>query len=141
MIEPALKNRLLNSWKSIKQITGNPANPGYQINQRRGWNIQNQFISFSQFCEYVIENLGPPPRPGSKLCRKDHKKDFAPGNIVWADSTFIGTRYTRTIWVRHQGQRVRLTSRAETLGLNCKTVLSRYWAGDRGQHLFRPTRT
>jgi len=137
MIDPKLKYRLLQSWKNIQQATTNPNNRMYQRHQRLGLVIKNQFSSFKQFCEYVIDNLGPPPATRSRLARQDQHQDYAPGNLVWGDSVYVGTRYDRAIWVTHQGHRVRLTTHAQSLGINVKTALSRYWAGDRDQHLFR----
>ena len=137
MIELKLRKRLLNSWKSIQQITTNPNSRTYQRHNRLGRRINNQFSSFGLFCDYIITQLGPPPDSRSRLARRDQYGDYAPGNLTWADSQYIGTRYDKTIWVQHQGHRVRLTLHAESLGINKKTILSRYWAGDRDDHLFR----
>ena len=138
MIEPELKSRLHSSWKSIQYMTTNPHCRSYQSARARGLTIRNQFRSFGHFCQYIVDNIGPPPAVTSKLCRKNQKKDYAPGNLIWADSHYIGRGYQHTIWVKYQGTQVILTDHARTMGLNPRTVLSRYWAGDRGARLFRP---
>lgn len=111
----------------------NPKNKEYPNYGGRGIKVcqawASSFISF-------LADMGSAPSAEHTLERRNPHKGYSPANCIWATRKDQARNKRNTI--RYGG--IPLTAWAEHYGLNYKTVITRWKAGDRGQDLFRSRR-
>jgi len=69
-------------WTYLRQVVNNPNCPEYDPN------LEVEGIEdFKYFAEWVEADIGArPDKPNDILVRRNRKKGYVPGNIMWADA-------------------------------------------------------
>jgi hypothetical protein len=69
-------------WTYLRQVVNNPNCPEYDPN------LEVEGIEdFKYFAEWVEADIGSrPDKPNDILVRRNRKKGYVPGNIMWADA-------------------------------------------------------
>lgn len=68
-------------WKGMRQRCGNPKDPSYKNYGGRGITVCDEWIdSFQRF----YADMGPKPRPGLTVERKNNNLGYCASNCVWA---------------------------------------------------------
>ena len=129
-----------NTWSHIKARCFNPNSKHYKDYGGRGITMFPEWIdNFQAFYDYVskLEHYG---EDGYTLDRINNDGNYEPDNLRWADKKTQGRNTRRNIYVEYQGVMMCLKDAAELSGINYDTLLARYYAGDRGERLFRPVK-
>jgi hypothetical protein len=103
--------------------------PEYNNIGAKGIEVAWRKDQFREFAEWVEKKLGPVPFSGAKLARKDHNKDFAPGNLVWSTSKEVGQRCDKNYKLKYRGKTQTMTDLAEQAGINYHTFRDRILRG------------
>jgi hypothetical protein len=114
---------LYRRWNWICQVTTNTNDPNWPGYGGKG--VKNQFGSWTEFRDYIENELGLPKPPFNKLNRIDQEGDYAPGNLRWTDTKGVGRNMPRNARVTYGGESLTCVEWAERLGLNYHTVFER----------------
>ena len=127
-------------WRGIKDRCFNPNNKQFKDYGGRGIYMFPEWIDdFQKFYEYVskLPHFG---EEGYTLDRIDNNGNYEPDNLRFTDRKTQSRNTRRNIIVEYQGREMTLAEAAELSGIPYNTLLARYYAGDRGERLFRPVR-
>ena len=119
---------LYRRWTFIKSITENPTDPNYQ-KYAGAHGITNHFPDWDSFCDWVMDNLGLPPTPTSKLHRINQQDHYRPGNLVWAEPRRVGRNQRTTLMLTYKRKTKPLRDWCEERGIPFGTAYDRYIAG------------
>lgn len=141
--ESAAKHRMTDTkvyktWLNIKQRCLNPNCECYKDYGARGIKIAPEWEDdFSAFYNFVskLEHFGDKIY---SLDRIDNDGDYCPGNVRWADNKIQARNKRNNIVVEYNGVEMCLKDASKASGIPYPTLQSRYYAGDRGDYLFRP---
>lgn len=132
-------SEIYDTWRHIKSRCFNPNCKDYKNYGDRGITMHEPWIrDFQLFYDYVsqLEHFG---EQGTTLDRIDNDGNYEPGNLRWSDrKTQRRNQRDTIIFVEYNGERMILKDAAEKSGINYGALKSRYYAGDRGDRLFRP---
>ena len=122
-------HRIYNTWRNILQVVNNPNNICHKRSLKDGVDLKCEFRSFSEFENYVMKKLGPPPGIDSRIIRKDQRGNFAPGNLMWGTHQDQGQRYRNTIPVRYKNKTRTIAEWSKLMGINYATLHGRVKRG------------
>lgn len=98
----------------MKQRCLNPKNHAYPRYGGRGIAICARWLHFEGF----LEDMGERPSVGHSIDRIDNARGYEPGNCRWATSGEQSLNRSVTIWVTHNGTRVRLRDLAARMNVD-----------------------
>jgi hypothetical protein len=124
----AKNHPLYRRWTFIKTITETPSDINYQ-KYAGGHGITNHFPDWASFRDWVVDNLGLPPTPTSKLHRINQQDDFRPGNLMWAEPKQVGRNQRNIIKITYKRKTKTLRDWCAELNLPYGTIYDRYVAG------------
>lgn len=141
-----VRSKLHTLWQNVKNRTENVNAPRYADYGGRGIRMYRRWrLSFESFAEYVLALPGCPsvkklrsvggPRMRVTLDRKDNDKNYAPGNLQWANLQTQGRNKRNNVIV---APGITLVEACESRGLNYKLVWQRI---DRGWSIERALST
>jgi hypothetical protein len=120
-------------WCSMKSRCYNPSEIGYKNYGGRGITVCDEWKdSFENF----IADMGERPK-GMFIDRKDNNTGYSKDNCQWATRTEQNNNRRNNIIIEYNGSSHTLGEWATMLGFEYCTVKTRYYAGDRGDRLFR----
>lgn len=125
-----------NVWQAIKKRCLNPNDSYYYLYGGRGITICSRW---RDHFESFFEDMGPRPSPVHSIDRIDSMKGYTPENCRWATPVEQSRNRRNNIRVSYKGRNVLLVEAAKLAGLHYRTLKSRYYRGDRGEVLFRPS--
>lgn len=73
-------------WNSMKQRCLNPKHSAYKSYGGRGITICKEWLSFDNYLNDIVKEIGSLPGPEFSLDRIDNDKGYEPGNLRWATS-------------------------------------------------------
>ena len=131
------RTKIYHTWGLMMYRCYNPNAKGFDRYGGRGIKVCDRWHDFNNFYEDVsqMENFG---RAGYTLDRIDVNGDYCPENVRWADRKTQQRNTRANVKVEYEGVQMCLIEAAEKSGINYRTLQRRYYAGDRGDKLFRP---
>ena len=129
--------RIYNSWRHIQQVVNNPNNSGYRAHQRQGVEIANDFETWAEFRDYVLNKLGTQPSPDHKLIRKDQSRNYGPKNIMWGLPEDVGYRFVKAQHIKYKGQTKTLNAWAREFDVHFNVLSAQLKRGKNAQQVFR----
>ena len=123
-------------YTSIRQQCYNPNYKDYPKIGGRG--IRCNFNNSSDFSDYVLSNLGPPPYGRySKLSRIDYTRDFEPGNLEWITHDEMSNKQSTCIYLSYRRQKKTIGQWAKHFNVNSYTAYRRYHRGLSFSEIFK----
>jgi len=123
------KHVLFKKWDSIKERCYNKNNVSYKHYGARGIKMHDDWESNPErFIVYILNNLGEAPSKKHTLDRIDNNKNYAPGNLRWANSSEqrINQRVRKdAVLVWYHGVQYPLYKLARNYNINQNIVKSR----------------
>lgn len=120
-------------WCSIKQRCYNKNDAGYKNYGGRGIEMCSEWKdSFENF----FTDMGLCPE-GMSIDRIDVNKGYSKDNCQWSTRAEQNNNRRNNIIIEHNGLSYTLGEWATVLGFHYCTLKTRYYQGDRGDHLFR----
>ena len=132
------RTKIYSVWCSIKDRCYNENCKNHPQYGGRGIKMCDRWKdSFENFYEDVskMEHFN---ERGYSLDRIDNNGDYCPENVRWADRKTQQRNTRANVKVEYEGVQMCLIEAAEKSGINYRTLQRRYYAGDRGDKLFRP---
>lgn len=80
----AEKNPLYTTWAGMKQRCSDPNHIEWERYGARGIRVCERWLSYPNFLEDILREIGPKPGRGFSLDRKDNAKGYEPGNVKWS---------------------------------------------------------
>lgn len=111
-----------NSWRGMIERCTNPNSANWEDYGGRGITVCERWLDFPAF----LEDMGIRPE-GTTLDRIDPNQDYCPGNCRWATLTEQQRNKTDTPTFKFAGLALTFGEWAELLGINRKTLVSRYY--------------
>lgn len=120
------KKPFFRRWGYIQQVKYNPQCPDYL----RYHHLPVEWNSYEEFRDYIIRDLGFPPKGKRYLNRIDQNKGWVSGNLRWADGKERGrnTLSANTL-ITYRSKTVTAKEWAEIFGMNYHTFLGRHKRG------------
>lgn len=131
-------SKIYNVWCSMKARCLNASRKDYNRYGGRGITIYPAWIDdFQSFYDYVskLEHFG---EKGYTLDRIDNSGNYEPGNLRWANNKTQARNTRKNPLIEYNGKKITIPDAAELSGISQATLHTRYYAGDRGEKLFRP---
>ena len=132
------RSREYYSWVGMIQRCTNPNEPQWHDYGGRGITVHPEWrASFKAFFEHV----GPKPTPKHTLDRIDNERGYEPGNVRWATRREQLLNKRTTVYLEHDGRRLRAVEWAEITGLSIDVIRTRIQRGwDVSRALTQPLR-
>lgn len=124
-----IKNRIWNSYRSMRQVIYNPDNQNHKFFLRLGTPLEEDLGRFQEFYTWVLDELGPPPNASSRLLRKTHTRGYIRSNLEWGTHRQQGQRLLRCHQIRFRGRSQSPTDWSRELGINYHKIWRRLRAG------------
>ncbi len=126
----AERTNLYSRWIDMRRR----CKPAYENHHRyfdRGITVCKEWNSFSEFMNYVSDNLGPCPTPSAlhSIDRIRNNEGYKPGNIRWATHVIQARNTGRNRIVEHQGRSAPLAVWCEERGLSWQRTRDRLKLG------------
>lgn len=123
------------SWCSMHERCAetNPEHRSYRVYAARGIAVCERWFSFSAF----LADMGPRPRFGYSIDRKDNDLGYEPGNCRWATAKQQGRNRRHRIYVEWKGKKVGLVELCDQFPVPSTIVrqrIRRGWPLDRALH-------
>lgn len=132
---PKYKEFWYNSWSSMMSRCYNQNAKNYKYYGGKGIYVCDEWKSPETFGVWAC---GSGWFKGATLDRIDNSKGYSPENCKWSTKKEQATNRSTTVFIEAYGECHSLTEWFEILGINRKTLITRYNRGDRGEYLFRP---
>lgn len=97
----------------------------YKYYRGRGIAVCERWKTFANF----LADMGPRPSLKHTLDRINNDGNYEPGNVRWATTAEQNLNRRNTLWVEHEGERVRLFDLLERLGIKKSVVYARLSIG------------
>lgn len=126
-------------WRGIKNRCYLPKSTAYHRYGGRGVKMHPPWIDdYQAFASYIrsLPNYG---LEGVTLDRINNDGHYEPGNLRWATWKQQAVNRENNVYLEVFGMKKTLSEWAEFSGLG-RTLIDRYYAGDRGERLFRKNR-
>lgn len=128
--------RLYTIWSKMKSRCYNHNDSKYKYYGDKGITICEDWHDFTTFYSWSIDN---DYNESLTLDRINVYSNYEPSNCRWITHTEQQRNKTNTIYVKYNNKTISISELAEITGLNRKTLTKRYYAGDTGSDLVRPT--
>lgn len=118
------------SWQNMIARCTQPSNPAYEHYQEMGITVCERWRDFRNF----LADMGERP-PGKRLFtieRSDNRKDYEPGNCVWATWRTQGNNRSTNVRFEYRGQVLTLSELVRTTGVSKDILRSRLSRGKGG---------
>ena len=126
------------SYKSMMERCYNAKSGNYHRYGGRGIRVCEEWHDITKFEAWVDKSNY---QKGLSIERKNVDGHYCPENCIWATSKQQCNNRTNTVYVEHKGEVHTISEWSEITGINRSTLNNRYYRGDRGDKLFRPTKT
>lgn len=129
------KTRLYRIWENMKKRCMNENTPKHKNYGARGITIADEWLNFGDFEKWAMNN-----GYGDKLTieRINVNGNYEPSNCEWIALEDQAKNRTNTHVFLIDGKKYSTSELSEYSGLKPKTILARYYRGDRGLDLIRP---
>ncbi len=128
--------RLRRIWQQIKDRCNNSKTKIYKYYGGRGITVCDEWKNdFQAFYDWAMTNGYS---DSLTIDRINYNGNYEPSNCRWVDMTIQNRNKKNNIVVECHGNSMCLAEASEVSGINCKTLYTRYYRGDRGDRLFRP---
>ena len=132
------RTKIYYTWGSMMARCYNPNNKQHDKYGGRGIKVCERWHTFENF--YADVSILPHfNEKGYSLDRIDNNGDYCPENVRWADINTQARNKRNNILVEYNGEEMTLPEAAEKSGINYDCLQRRYYRGDRGDRLFRPS--
>lgn len=130
--------RLYRVWNTMKQRCLNPNNSGYRRYGGRGISICDEWMNFSEFRKWAIENGYNENSAFGELTidRINNDGNYEPTNCRLANQTTQMNNRVSNVYVEHRGVVKTIAEWARFYGVRYSTIYNRYRRGMRGDKLF-----
>ena len=119
-------NPFLRRWGYIQQVKYNPNCPDYA----RYHHLPVEWTSYEEFRDYIIQDLGFPPKGKNYLNRIDQNKGWVSNNLQWSDGKERARNtLNANMFITYRSQTLTAKEWAEIFGMNYHTFLGRYKRG------------
>lgn len=108
-------------YKSWQHMMRRCDQPKYKYHHGRGIMVCEHWRSFENF----LADVGPRPSPKHTIDRINNDGNYEPGNVRWATAAEQNLNQRNTLWVEHEGERIKLFDLLERLGIKKSVVYSR----------------
>jgi hypothetical protein len=116
------KHYLYSIWQGMWERTRRSDRwPSYA---RQGITVAPEWRAFEAFRDYVEQNLGERPK-GFTLDRIENDKDYAPGNLRWADARTQMRNRSNSVFITVDGVSRCIAGWAEATGISSTVICSR----------------
>ena len=130
------KSRLYGIWSKMKIRCYNHNNSVYKHYGGRGIKVCDEWkLSFETFYQWAISNGY---EEGLSIDRINVNGNYEPSNCRWVGTKEQSRNKRNTIMLEYEGRVISLAEAAELSGIKYATLRHRYYAGLRGEELFRP---
>lgn len=130
------ENRLHKTWRGMKDRCYNINDKSYKYYGGRGITVCDKWKDdFYAFRDWAMTHGYDVTLT---IDRIDVDGNYEPKNCRWADTKTQARNMRNNIMVIYQGKKRCLAEAAELAQIPYKTLLARYYRGDRGEKLFRP---
>lgn len=113
-------------WEWIQQVKTNKNLEDY-------WKFHHlpvEWATYEEFRDYIIRDLGFPPKGKRYLNRIDQNKGWISGNLRWADGKERGNNCPNyNTYITYKSQKRTMKEWADLFGINYHTFYNRYYAG------------
>lgn len=123
------------SWRSMMSRCYNQNAKNYKYYGGKGICVCDEWKSPETFGVWACSSGW---FKGATLDRIDNSKGYSPENCKWSTKKEQAINRSTTVFIEAYGECHNLTGWSEILGINRKTLITRYNKGDRGEYLFRP---
>ncbi len=130
------QSRIYKIWVGMKNRCYNPNNRSYKRYGGRGIIMCEEWkTNFTAFRDWALahgydETLS--------IDRIDVDGNYEPSNCRWSNAKQQSRNRTTTTKVIYKGEELSVVEAAEKTGIDVRVLYTRYYAGDRGERLFRP---
>lgn len=130
------KTRIYNIWCKAKERTTNPNNSAYERYGGRGIKMCDSWLnSFENFYEDMKDTY----KPNLTIDRIDNDKGYYKENCRWTTAKVQANNRRSNVLITHNNKTKNLKTWAIELGINPKTVFTRYGRGAKTyEQLFKP---
>lgn len=101
------------SWSHMRQRCQNPRSPDYPRYGGRGIRVCKRWQVFENF----LADMGPMPKSGMTLERKNNNAGYTPRNCRWASRLEQAQNTRQVLSVKHQGETFSLAAVARATGI------------------------
>ena len=112
------------SWNRIIQRTKNPNHPKYKYYGGRGITVCDEWLDFRNF----YKDMGEKPKDLS-IERIDNNKGYFKENCKWATHKEQSNNKRNNRILEFRGKKLNLTQWANLIGINHKTLGTRFYQG------------
>jgi len=120
-----------NAWRSMKSRCYDVSKKEFKDYGGRGIKVCDKWlVSFNHF----LDDMGKKPGDNYSLDRINNNKDYAPENCRWASKREQTNNRRNTCFIEYKGKRLPLTEWAKILGIDYRTLVSRFrygWSVDK----------
>ena len=120
------------SYRAMLARCQNPKHQDFKYYGGRGIGIAKEWLGKGGF-ERFLASMGLAPSPQHTVDRIDANQGYSPLNCRWATPTEQVRNRRNTIFYNGKP----MMEWANHFGLSYRTLMDRFWRGDRGDHLFR----
>ena len=123
-------------WRSMRDRCNLPTHQSYHNYGARGIFVCEKWNDFDKF----IEDMGMRPAHDYELDRIDNDDGYHPDNCRWIDHQTQNDNRRSSRWITINERTQTMKQWSEETGINYYTMSQRYYNGDRGESLIRPTK-
>lgn len=133
------KTRLYSIWNGMKLRCSESSRnkSSYKHYAGKGIRVCDEWLEYTSFKKWALANGY---EDDLSIERNDNSKGYNPQNCRWIPLSEQPSNTSRNAFIEYGGETLTLSQWSRKLGINTQTLKGRYWRGDRGAHLFRPSR-
>ncbi len=130
------QTKIYRVWKSMRARCYNVKATSYPRYGGRGITVCDEWnLSFETFYQWAISNGY---EEGLSIDRINANGNYEPSNCRWVGTKEQSRNKRNTIMLEYENRVISLAEAAELSGIKYATLRHRYYAGLRGEELFRP---
>ena len=131
-------SRIYRIWLHMKERCTNPNCKSYANYGGRGVKVCNEWSSnFQKFYDWSLMNGY---EEHLTIERIDVNGNYEPSNCRWATMKEQANNKRNTVFITHNEITLPITEWAKVVGINYRTLKTRYSSGDRSPEIFRPVK-